>query len=141
MNTKKITDEEIASLKIASLPSRPSAPLAFGGLGYTSGQMKAAFDRLPLYAIDRLNSLIDDLGALGESSAAATIPTGISEGHSLYDLFCDLKNGNASSYITVLGEPLAALIAELRYEIELIAELCGARAALDEARGVSLGGD
>ena len=61
MNTEKITDSEIEQLKVASLPSRPTAPPSFGGRGYTAKEMKEAFDKLPLFIIARLNSLIDDV--------------------------------------------------------------------------------
>lgn len=72
MKTNKITDSEIESLKIASLPTRPTAPTAFGGKGYTATEMKAAFDRLPLRICEAFNSLIDDVesGALCEALAA-----------------------------------------------------------------------
>lgn len=63
MTTQKITDAEIASLRIAALPTRPTAPSAFGGRGYTAEEMKAAFDRLPLFIIQRLNALIDEMDA------------------------------------------------------------------------------
>ena len=68
MNTKKITDTEIASLKVSSLPTRPTAPNAFGGKGYTATEMKAAFDKLPLRIIEGFNSLIEEIenGALAE---------------------------------------------------------------------------
>ena len=61
MNTEKITESEIEELKISSLPSRPTAPPSFGGKGYTAKEMKEAFDKLPLFIIERLNSLIDDI--------------------------------------------------------------------------------
>lgn len=69
MNTKKILDSEIESLKVASLPTRPTAPTAFGGSGYTATEMKAAFDRLPLRIIEGFNSLIEEIenGALLET--------------------------------------------------------------------------
>lgn len=67
MNSKKITARDIADLKISALPTRPTAPQAFGGKGYTATEMKEAFDRLPLYIVDRYNELIDDIhGALSE---------------------------------------------------------------------------
>ncbi|MBO5879609.1 MAG: hypothetical protein J6Q68_03565 [Clostridia bacterium] len=68
MNTKKITSSEIEPLKIAALPTRPTAPTAFGGKGYTPTEMKAAFDKLPLKIIESFNTLVDDVesGALGE---------------------------------------------------------------------------
>ena len=73
MNTKKITDSEIESLKVASLPTRPTAPTAFGGKGYTATQMKEAFDKLPLRIISEFNLLIDEIGngALAEALCAS----------------------------------------------------------------------
>ncbi|MBQ7314885.1 MAG: hypothetical protein IJW83_02640 [Clostridia bacterium] len=62
--TTKILPSEIADIKIASLPTRPTAPTSFGGKGYTASDMKAAFDRLPLFIIERLNALIDDVTEL-----------------------------------------------------------------------------
>ena len=66
MTTNKITDTEIESLKVGSLPTRPTAPTAFGGRGYTATEMKAAFDKLPLKIIEEFNALLDDIatGAL-----------------------------------------------------------------------------
>ena len=68
MNTTKITDTEIESLRVASLPTRPTAAAAFGGKGYTATEMKAAFDKLPMRIIDGFNSLIDEIhgGAVAE---------------------------------------------------------------------------
>ena len=68
MNTKKITDSEREALCVASLPTRPTAPTAFGGKGYTASEMKAAFDRLPLRIIEGFNSLVEEIenGAVAE---------------------------------------------------------------------------
>ena len=44
MNTQKITESEIEDIKIASLPTRPTMPQAYGGIGYSSKDMKEAFD-------------------------------------------------------------------------------------------------
>ncbi len=114
MNTKKIKDAEIADLTIASLPSRPTAPKSFGGRGFTASEMKAAFDRLPLFIIERLNRLIDDIGRLGEGSMADEVPTGISDGHTLGALFGDITSGRFANYLTVLGEPLCEIIMSLK---------------------------
>lgn len=64
MITEIITNEEIRECGVSSLPTRPTAPTAFGGRGYTAGELKAAFDRLPCLIIDRLNSLISEVGEL-----------------------------------------------------------------------------
>ena len=63
--------------------------------------MKAAFDRLPLFIIGRLNGLIVDIMAEGESSVASAMPTGIEDGHTLSDLFKDIKNGGLAEYLNV----------------------------------------
>ena len=62
---------------------------------------KSAFDRLPLYIIERFNSLIDDICAEGEGSNAADIPTGIADGHTLSALFSDLLNGETAKYLSL----------------------------------------
>ena len=113
MNATRITDEEIAGMTVSSLPTRPTSPTAFGGKGYTSAEMKAAFDRLPLLLVERYNSLLDDIESLGEGSLAESIPTGINEGHSLGDLFSDVESGNLASYIKVGKESLHSVIAKL----------------------------
>ena len=101
MNTGKITEGEIADIKISSLPSRPTAPKAFGGRGYTASDMKAAFDRLPLFIIERLNSLIEDIAASPEESVCQSIKTGINDTHTLAMLFADILSGVFCEYLSV----------------------------------------
>ena len=113
MNATRITDEEITALSVASLPTRPTSPAAFGGGGYTAKEMKAAFDRLPLLLAKRYNSLLEDAEALGEGSLAASIPTGIAEGHTLSDLIADVENGNLATHLTVGDESLYSVINRL----------------------------
>lgn len=113
MNATRITAEEISALSVASLPTHPTSPAAFGGGGYTAAEMKSAFDRLPLLLAERYNSLLDDAEALGEGSLAASIPTGIAEEHTLTNLFSDVKNGNLASYLTVGEESLYSIINRL----------------------------
>ena len=122
MNTKKILKTEIADLQISSLPSRPTAPTAFGGKGYTANQMKAAFDRLPLFIIEKFNALLDDVGGIGEGSLAYEIPTAILEGHTLGELFEDILSGRFSSYLSMGEESLAELKIRLSEENESIEE-------------------
>lgn len=101
MICKKITQAEAAEAKISSLPTRPNAPSALGGKGYSAEEMKAAFDRFPALIAERLNALIDDMLSYGEDSAAAAIPSGIAEGHTLYDLFLDITSGAMSDYLAL----------------------------------------
>ena len=88
MNTKKITDSEIEPLCVASLPTRPTAATAFGGKGYTSQEMKEAFDLLPNLIAARLNSLIEDIldGSLAESMVVGE------EGETLSEVLMRLSN-------------------------------------------------
>lgn len=112
MTTTKITDSETASLKISSLPTRPTAPSNFGGKGYTAAQMKAAFDALPMLLVSRFNALLDDLAAAGDDSVAGVIRTGLAADHTLADLFTDIGNGNLAARLSVDGKPLTQKTAE-----------------------------
>ena len=120
MNTSKILDSEISGLKVASLPTRPTAPQSFGGKGFTAAEMKAAFDKLPLFIIDRFNDLLDDISAEGERSIAAAIPTGISQGHSLRNLFLDILAGEFAKYLSVGEESLADMKVRIGEMLESI---------------------
>ena len=100
-----------------TLPKRPTAPVAYGGRGYTAQEMKAAFDKLPLLLVDRFNSLLTDIEATGEEGISGSIKTGLATGHTLADLFCDITNGNLSSYLTVGDKALIERILSLEEEL------------------------
>ena len=102
MITKRISQSEIASLKISSLPSRPTAPVSFGGRGYTATEMKAAFDALPLFIAERLNALIDELGGEGFEALVKAVPSGIEDGHTLALLLADVQSGDLADQLTEL---------------------------------------
>lgn len=114
MNTKKIRLDEIEDLRISSLPTHPTSDFNYGGEAYSTAELKAAFDLLPLYIITRLNQLIDDIESVGEGSLADSLPTGIIEGQTLTNLFEDIKNGNFANYIKIDGVALPNIIAGLR---------------------------
>ena len=120
MNTTKILTEEINDLTVGSLPTRPTAPIALGGRGYSSAEMKEAFDRLPLFIIERFNSLIDDIRGSGTGSITDAIPTEISDGHKLSDMFSDITSGNFAAYLKVLGKSLSVQIAEILERLEAL---------------------
>ena len=123
MNTKKITESEIAPLTIASLPTRPTAPTAFGGKGLTSTEMKEAFDRLPMLAITRLNELIDDI-TTGQITNA--IPVFVSDNIStLEELIEGIEDGNLAGAIMVLGAPLSTCIGKILLDIDKIKKTLG----------------
>ena len=106
MNAKKILNSDIADIRISSLPTRPTAPRHLGGKGYGATQMKEAFDKLPLYIIDRYNELIEDILRYGEDSIASAIPSGIKDGHTLHSLFEDVETGALATYFSFLGKSL-----------------------------------
>lgn len=123
MNTKKITASEIAPLTIASLPTRPTAPTAFGGKGLTSTEMKEAFDRLPMLAITRLNELIDDITT---GQIANAIPAFVSDNIStLEELIDGIEDGNLAGAIMVLGAPLSTCIGKILSDIDKIKKTLG----------------
>ena len=123
MNTKKITESEIAPLTIASLPTRPTAPTAFGGKGLTSTEMKEAFDRLPMLAITRLNELIDDI-TTGQITNA--IPAFVSDNIStLEDFIESAENGELANAIMVFGIPLSTCIGKILSDIDKIKKTLG----------------
>lgn len=111
MTATKILHEDIAPLRVSSLPSRPTAPSAFGGRGYTATQMKEAFDRLPLFLVEKFNALLDDIRASGADSLCASIPTGLNPTHTLNDLLGDIRNGNFAGYLSVGEESLLSALA------------------------------
>ena len=113
MNATKITDGELNEARVASLPTRPTSPSAYGGRGYTATEMKEAFDKLPLLVAERYNLLLEDISALGDGSLADSVPTGLSEEHTLSDLFCDIENGNLASYLKVGNTTLYSILSRL----------------------------
>ena len=117
MKTTKISETEISTSKISLLPNRPTAPKTAGGGGYTPTALKAMFDALPLLAVERINSLLDDISASPEESISSQMQTGIRDGHTLSEFFSDLQNGNASAYIYVSGKPLSQEIEEIKATI------------------------
>jgi hypothetical protein len=120
MKTTKITEAQIEDLKISSLPSRPTAPIAFGGKGYTAKDMKEAFDKLPLFIIEKFNMLLDDILSDSDDSIKDAIPTGIKENHSLKNLFSDITDGSFSEYLSVADKSLAQHIEGLSNDIQKI---------------------
>lgn len=120
MTATKLTEAEMQPLRISSLPTRPTAPTAFGGKGYTSVQMKEAFDLLPNLIAERFNALIEDItsGELADSlpnDSCEELPT-------LGALFSGIKSGALADAITVLGASLTSTIASLRADINKLAE-------------------
>lgn len=123
MKTTKITENEIAELKVASLPTRPGASVKYGGCGYSAAETKAAFDKLPLFIIQKFNSLLDDICA-EDGGIASAVQTGLAGGHTLADLLGDIKSGALISYIVASssGESLSAVLRRLSERIARLEE-------------------
>lgn len=119
---QEITQEKIDELSISSLPTRPNAPTASGGAGFSAKEMKNAFDALTLHVIEKYNQLVRAVRDLGEGSISDEILTGISEGHTLLNLFDDIKNGDFASYMKVGDSTLSAEINEIRATLETVKE-------------------
>ena len=126
MNARKITKNEILPLKVSSMPNRPSAPVSFGGKGYTAEEIKAAFDKLPLFIIEMFNSLIDDIEAVGEQSLAGSIKTDIIDGQTLYDMLRDIKNGDFATYVKTSGGNLEGELSDIKERLRKLEESCDA---------------
>ena len=120
MKTKKITEEEIAEIRVSSLPTRPTAPSSFGGRGFTAAEIKAAFDKLPAFIIERFNSLLMDIESEGQDSISSAIKTGLSDGHSLYDMLSDIGNGNFANYLSVGEGSLASELAQIKERLSCL---------------------
>ncbi len=58
MSLIPITEQEMKTAGVSSLPARPTAPREFGGKGLTAQEMKEAFDRLPRLVAARYNTLL-----------------------------------------------------------------------------------
>ncbi len=123
MKTKPIYKSEADAIRIASLPTRPTLPTQYGGKGYTSAQMKEAFDALPLLLVERLNSLIEDILAEVDESISVCLNTGIGDAPKLSDIFADIKSGRFIEYITCFeNQSLALYLSKLREDVDKIAE-------------------
>ncbi|MBO7304223.1 MAG: hypothetical protein J6V09_03290 [Clostridia bacterium] len=120
MKATKINKEEISDICVSALPNRPTSPLAMGGKGYSATEVKAAFDKLPLYIVDKYNDLIEDVFADGDDSICAAIPTGILSGQSLADLLSDIKGGEICSYFPAPVGSLGEYLLALRQDVDKI---------------------
>ena len=125
MISKVVFSDEYEHLKVSSLPANPTAGVKYGGLGYNSNQMKAAFDALPLFIISKFNRLIDDITTDPEISISAAMRTGIAQAPRLCDIFEHITDGQLASYLTVGEESLATCIGKLKTDIEKIKAALG----------------
>lgn len=118
MKATKILNEEISDLLVSSLPARPTAPKAFGGVGYTAKEMRHAFDKLSLFIIERYNALLEDV----QSGALADAMPGSADGISLGDMISGAENGTLASKIKIDGQSIAAALAEIEVRLKALEE-------------------
>ncbi len=106
MAINKITAREIAENAVeGNLPDRPSQESLYAERGMTAAEVKAAYDRLPKLIADRFNALVDAIGCeASDDGIAASILTGITEGHTLNRLFLDILSGAFADYLSIDGE-------------------------------------
>lgn len=121
MKSKKITDGDVNDKKIASLPTRPTAPAAFGGKGYTATELKEAFDSLPLFLVEKYNELIADIRGEDGGNITDAIKTGITDSHTLAELFLDVVNGKFITYLSAPTGSVAEYLIKLRADVDKIA--------------------
>ena len=86
MKSRKITEGDIAELRVSALPTRPTAPAEFGGKGYTAKELKEAFDALPVFIVEMYNALIEDITS-GEFLKEVNI-----DQKSLFDYLNDIRS-------------------------------------------------
>ncbi len=119
MKSKKILNTETEPLTVASLPARPNQSVAFGGKSYSSAELRAAFDRLPLLLVERYNDLISDIES---GDICDAIPTGLLYKHTLKELMSDVKNGKLATYLTVNDTSLFTLVMDFEQRLQRIEE-------------------
>ncbi len=104
---KRIEAEEVAKSRIAgNMPDRPSQQSLYGGRAMTSEEVKEAFDRLPRLIVEYYNALIESIGGVSEGelyegSLASMILTAIRDGHTLKELFEEIKTGEFCGYLAL----------------------------------------
>ena len=64
MAIEQISKERVAELSISGLATRPNMGGRLGRSGLTSRQLKEAFDRLPVAAIEKINEVIAVVNSL-----------------------------------------------------------------------------
>ena len=114
MPIAQLTENEMNAQGVVSLPTRPNGDYSSGGEALSASALKERFDRLPRSIAARLNAVIAALNADpadGEGAIAGMILTGLfpgdNDGHTLSDLFTDIRNGDLAGYLSVGGRSLS----------------------------------
>lgn len=122
MAIKKITKDEIKNNSIERLSNRPPAAGRIGVGGLSPAEIKAAYDKLPMLAIAKINELIDLINAETSSDGiAAFISTPITDPDNdevkltLHDVLTDVLNGDFAKYLALTDLKESTLEEELRH--------------------------
>lgn len=120
MRAKQISYAQTLQKRVSALPTYPTNKSSLGGAGMSAADLKNAFDAFPALLMQEFNYLIGDILASPADSISAVMKTGIQSGHTLANLFEDLQNGNAATYIKADGKSLAAELIEIKEAIRAL---------------------
>lgn len=132
MALNKISAEQVYANSVERLANRPTAASRYGRGGLTAEQLKAAYDKLPKMAIEKINEIIDVLnsGALPDSPSSSADPleaiTPIQNTDGSYktlgEVLLDMIDGDLAEYLKLNGLTEDNLQAELERLEKIIAE-------------------
>ena len=120
MRAKPISFSQMQDKRIAAMPTYPTNKSSLGGAGMSANDLKMAFDAFSILIMQEFNNLIADISVSPADSISGVMKTGIQGGHTLANLFDDLQNGNAITYIKVNGKSLATELIEIKEAIRAL---------------------
>ena len=115
MDQYKITAEEFARVSIARLATHPNSRSGVGEGGMRDTDLKKRFDAQGELFRKKFNALLVTFSMMGEGSLAASMPTGIKEEHTLWDMICDVvsERGTFASYLSVGERSLLEALSDM----------------------------
>lgn len=115
MDQYKITAEEFARVSIARLATHPNSRSGVGEGGMRDTDLKKRFDAQGELFRKKFNALLVTFSMMGEGSLAASMPTGIKEEHTLWDMICDVvsERGAFASYLSVGERSLLEALSDM----------------------------
>lgn len=119
MKSRKIVTSETEPLLISSLPPRPNQKEWMGGVGYSSAELRAAFDKLPLLLVGRYNDLIDDITS---GDICQLLSTNSAESQTLSEFLEETRNGVWASKFQLDGLSLRAVIQSILARLDALEE-------------------
>ena len=92
---EKIKDSEIKEKSVSTLPTRPNSQGLYGETKLTPQMLKERMDALPLLALEKINEIINGMGADGAVAKTIKFKNGEDE-YSLAELFAMIFSANDS---------------------------------------------